>query len=357
LIFWPTAYEGDAVNIELAEYDAVWPGLYERERARIVAALPGAELEHVGSTSVPGLCAKPVIDMMLVVDAAADEASYVPALESAGYRVTVREDDWHDHRILKGSGTNVNLHVFSRGCAQVRRHRMFRDWLRADSGDRELYARTKRKLAAQEWDRVQDYAAAKGEVVLDILERAYLAWRLPSDDVEYVTETVTGNVRITLQDYDPAWPDWYAREEARIREALGSSVVRVEHVGSTSVPGLAAKPLIDILLVVPDSADEDAYVPALVAAGYYLRLREPGWHQHRLLKDSGPEVNLHVFSPVCEELDRMLVFRDRLRGSADERAEYEAVKRDLAGRTWDRGQDYADAKTRVVERIILRALA
>ncbi|NKE61661.1 GrpB family protein [Lentzea sp. PSKA42] len=167
----------------------------------------------------------------------------------------------------------------------------------------------------------------------------------------------SGNVRITLEDYNPAWPDWYAREEARIRGALGPAVVRLEHVGSTSVPGLAAKPLIDVLLVVPDSDDEDAYVPALVEAGYYLRLREPGWYRHRLLKDSDPEVNLHVFSPACEEVDRMLVFRDRLRERADERAEYEAVKRELAARAWDRVQDYADEKTRVVERIILRALS
>ncbi|MCP2197008.1 GrpB family protein [Lentzea flava] len=345
------------MNIELADYDGAWPGLYERERARILAALPGAELEHVGSTSVPGLCAKPVIDMMLVVDDPRDEASYVPALEAAGYRVTIREDDWHDHRILKGPDTNVNLHVFPRGCAQVRRHLLFRDWLRGNADDRELYAQTKRKLAAQPWERVQDYAAAKNEVVLEILERAYLATRAPSDDVEYVTETPTGNVRITLEDYNPAWPEWFAREEARIRTALGDRVLRLEHVGSTSVPGLAAKPLIDILLVVADSDDEDAYVPALVEAGYYLRLREPGWYRHRLLKDSDPEVNLHVFSPACEEVDRMLVFRDRLRDNAGERAEYEAVKRELAERTWGRGQEYADAKTRVVERIILRALA
>ncbi|RAS69900.1 GrpB-like predicted nucleotidyltransferase (UPF0157 family) [Lentzea atacamensis] len=344
------------MKIELSEYDAAWPGLYQRERERIVAALPDAELEHVGSTSVPGLCAKPLIDMMLVVDDPRDEASYVPALEVAGYRVTVREDDWHDHRILKGPDTNVNLHVFPRGCAQVRRHLVFRDWLRVNDDDRELYALTKRELAAREWERVQDYAAAKREVVLEILERAFLAWRPSSDDVEYVTETPAGDVRITLEDYNPAWPDWYAREEERIRGALGSEVVRLEHVGSTSVPGLAAKPLIDILLVVPDSDDEDAYVPALVEAGYHLRLREPGWYRHRLLRDSDPEVNLHVFSPACEEVDRMLAFRDRLRENADERAEYEAVKRELAARGWERVQDYADAKTRVVERIVLRAL-
>ena len=356
MIFWPTAYEGDAMNIELADYDPAWPGLYERERVRILAALPGAELEHVGSTSVPGLAAKPVIDMMLVVDHAANE-EYVPALEAAGYRVTVREDDWHDHRILKGPDTNVNLHVFSRGCAQVRRHLMFRDWLRATAEDRELYARTKLTLAAREWERVQDYAAAKGEVVLEILERAYLEWRLPSDDVEFVTETPPHNAPVVLEDYNPAWPQWCAAEEAKIRAALGDAVVRLEHVGSTSIPGLAAKPLIDILLVVPDSSDEDAYVPALVEAGYYFRLRERGWHEHRLLKNTDPNVNLHIYSPACEELDRMLVFRDRLRTHPEDREAYEQTKRALASETWNRVQDYADAKSWIVERIILRALA
>jgi GrpB-like predicted nucleotidyltransferase (UPF0157 family) len=345
------------MNVELSDYDVAWPGLYERERSRILGVLPGAELEHVGSTSVPGLCAKPVIDLLLVVDDAADEASYVPALESAGYWVSVREDDWHDHRILKGPDTNVNLHVFPRGCAQVRRHLIFRDWLRARDDDREVYARTKRKLAAQEWDRVQDYAAAKNEVVLEILERAYLAWRAVPDDVEFVTENPPHNAPVELREYDPVWPQWYAAEEAKIRAALGDAVVRVEHCGSTSVPGLAAKPLIDILLVVPDSADEDAYVPALVAAGYYLRLRERSWYEHRLLKGVVPNVNMHVFSPACEEVDRMLTFRDRLRSHPQDRAEYEATKRALASRTWRQVQDYADAKTQVVERIILRGLA
>lgn len=345
------------MEIALATYDPAWPELYQRERHRIRRVLPDAELEHVGSTSVPGLAAKPVIDMMLVVDDPDDEASYVPALESAGYRVTVREDDWHHHRILKGPDTNVNLHVFPRGCAQVRRHVMFRDWLRAHDDDRELYAKTKRDLLIRGWDRVQDYAAAKNGVVLEILERAYLEWRLPSDDVEFVTETRPHNAPVVLEDYTPAWPQWYAAEEAKIRAALGDTVVRLEHCGSTSVPGLAAKPLIDILLVVPDSSDEDSYVPALTEAGYYLRLREPSWHEHRLIKGENPNVNMHVFSPACEELDRMLVFRDRLRGHPEDRAEYERTKRALASETWNRVQDYADAKTRVVERIILRALA
>jgi GrpB-like predicted nucleotidyltransferase (UPF0157 family) len=130
--------------------------------------------------------------------------------------------------------------------------------------------------------------------------------------------------------------------------------VLVEHVGSTSVPGLAAKPIIDVLLLVPDPADEAAYVPQLEAAGFLLHLREPDWHQHRLLKAHDPEVNLHVFAVGSEEAERMLLFRDRLRANGAERSRYEETKRQLAARDWDRVQDYADAKSDVVQAIIAR---
>ena len=162
---------------------------------------------------------------------------------------------------------------------------------------------------------------------------------------------------IHLAEYDPAWPGLFEREAARIRSILGDRVLLLEHVGSTSILGLAAKPRIDIVVAVPDSADEAAYVSPLVAAGYVLRIREPGWFEHRVLNGPDTEVNLHVFSEGCPEIDRMLAFRDRLRTHDDERRRYEAVKRDLAARHWTYVQHYADAKGEVVEGIIARALA
>jgi GrpB-like predicted nucleotidyltransferase (UPF0157 family) len=166
-----------AAAIELADYDPSWPGLFRREDERIRAILGDRVLllEHVGSTSVPGLAAKPIIDMTLVVADSSDEDAYVPALETAGYRLTIREPDWHEHRLLKGPDTNVNLHVFSAGCSEVGRMVAFRDWLRTHDDDRELYERAKRELAAQEWKYVQNYADAKSAVVGDILARAVSA--------------------------------------------------------------------------------------------------------------------------------------------------------------------------------------
>jgi GrpB-like predicted nucleotidyltransferase (UPF0157 family) len=160
---------------------------------------------------------------------------------------------------------------------------------------------------------------------------------------------------ILLADYDPAWPELFAGEARRIRGALGERAIVLEHAGSTSVPGLPAKPIIDIVLGVPDSADEPAYVPDLEAAGYSFHLREPEWHEHRLLH--GPEiaVNLHVFTAGSTEIDRMLGFRDRLRTDAADRELYLATKRELAARRWREVQDYADAKNDVVADILTRA--
>jgi len=160
---------------------------------------------------------------------------------------------------------------------------------------------------------------------------------------------------VVIADYDPEWPILFAREAARIRAALGDTVQLLEHAGSTSVPGLAAKPRIDIILAVPDSADEPSYVAALEAAGYVLRIREPEWYEHRVFKGPDTDVNLHVFTLGCPEIARMLLFRDWLRSNTADRELYERVKRDLAQRQWKYTQNYADAKTAVVEEILARA--
>ena len=128
----------------------------------------------------------------------------------------------------------------------------------------------------------------------------------------------------------------------------------IEHVGSTSVPGLAAKPIIDIVLVVTDSANEPDYVADLETAGYVLRIREPHWFEHRVFKGPAADINLHVFSTDCPEVTRMLAFRDRLRNSEVDRDRYANTKRALARREWKYVQDYADAKTAAIQDILTR---
>ena len=177
---------------------------------------------------------------------------------------------------------------------------------------------------------------------------------------EYLRASTIGELTplaapIILIEYDPHWPDRFRYEAKRICSALGEHALRVEHVGSTSVPGLTAKPIIDILLVVADSAKETEYVPVLATAGYQLRVREPGWHEHRMFKGAEGDVNLHVFSMGCPEVDRMVTFRDWLRTNEGDRELYARTKRRLAQQVWKHTQNYADAKTAVIDQILSRA--
>ena len=199
-------------------------------------------------------------------------------------------------------------------------------------------------------------------------DRPALAGRPPMTEDQIPTIVVGGvetssgpieplNRKIVLEESDPEWPRLYAREEARIRGILGERVVSIDHTGSTSVPGLAAKPIIDITMTVPDVTDEAAYVPDLEAAGYVLRIREtePEWYDHRVFKGPDTNVNLHTFSAGCREVARMVGFRDWLRTHDDDRDRYESTKRELAKRDWQFVQNYADAKSEIVDDIARRA--
>lgn len=178
---------------------------------------------------------------------------------------------------------------------------------------------------------------------------------------EYLQEVTVGhrqptNSTVYLAPYDPNWPSQFLRLEVRVRQALGDKVLTLEHVGSTSIEGLSAKPIIDMLLVVSDSADEESYVPYLERQGFLLRIREPDWYEHRMLKVMDIKAHLHVFSEGCHEVKRMLTFRDWLRTHDDDKELYEKRKHHLARQTWKYTQHYADAKTEVVQEILSRAM-
>ncbi len=174
--------------------------------------------------------------------------------------------------------------------------------------------------------------------------------------IDYLEKVTIGSIdelsgQIILHEYNPHWETDFRHEKARIEKALRSKDIIVEHVGSTSVPGLCAKPVIDMLLLVKDSTDEDSYVRPLQDIGYTLRIREPEWFEHRMFKGKSPEVNLHVFSVGCEEAVRMIVFRNWLRNNTTDCELYAAAKKKLAVRNWKYIQEYADAKSEIVREI------
>ncbi|MHA7219212.1 GrpB family protein [Arthrobacter sp. MDT1-48-3] len=168
--------------IEVVEYDSRWPGEAQKicERLHSALGLRALRVEHVGSTAVPGLPAKPVIDLDLMVADPAAEQSWLPQLQNAGFLLTVREPWWHEHRMLRNGprrtdGMDTNVHVFGPDSPELVKHIVFRDWLRADSTDRELYAETKRAAAGKTPQRVMDYNARKETVIHDIYKRAFRA--------------------------------------------------------------------------------------------------------------------------------------------------------------------------------------
>jgi GrpB-like predicted nucleotidyltransferase (UPF0157 family) len=157
---------------------------------------------------------------------------------------------------------------------------------------------------------------------------------------------------VVIRDYDEAWPERFTDVQIRVRAALGCAAVRVEHIGSTAVPGLAAKPIVDVLVTVVDPDDEPAFRPALETLGYQLRVREPG---HRMFRTAARDVHVHVWADSDAEVERYLRFRDRLRASSEDRAAYERLKRDLAERDWSDMNYYADAKGSLISAILDRA--
>jgi GrpB-like predicted nucleotidyltransferase (UPF0157 family) len=159
---------------------------------------------------------------------------------------------------------------------------------------------------------------------------------------------------VELHDYDRRWPAAYLDHRRRIRDALTAAGIGVEHIGSTSVPGLAAKPIIDIVVTVDDITAEEDYLEPLLAAGYVLRVREPG---HRLVRTPERDVHVHLFEHDHPAVDEYLLLRDHLRADAEDRALYENTKRTLLDRRWDDMNAYADAKTDVILAIKERARA
>jgi GrpB-like predicted nucleotidyltransferase (UPF0157 family) len=156
---------------------------------------------------------------------------------------------------------------------------------------------------------------------------------------------------IVIADYDPGWPARFELERERIQTALGPLALLIEHVGSTSVPGLAAKPIVDLVVEVADVADEQVQ-RALESVGYVLRVREP---DHRMFRTPERDVHVHVWASSDPKIERHLCFRDHLRENPADRAAYERLKRDLAAREWEDTNEYANAKSELIDAIIAKA--
>ena len=223
----------------------------------------------------------------------------------------------------------------------------------ADVGDpahawRRLHERFGRRITLI--DRYALEAAQRGILPdrLDAETRARLqaeTLRAQFPGMMFTTGSERAHDPIEVAGYDERWPARFADWQSRLATALGPVAIRIEHVGSTAVPELAAKPIVDIQVSVVDVEDEAAYVPDIEACGMRLRLREPGHRYFRPPADRPRDVQLHVCGAGSGWERDHLLFRDYLRAHPAVRDAYAELKRELAERYPDDRLAYTDAKS------------
>ena len=322
--------------IVIADYDASWPAMFEDERALIYETV-GRDLfvriEHVGSTAVPGLAAKPIIDMMPGVRSLADVTPDVIArLDRIGWeyapeyeRANDVDEGMPERRYFRKDRDGVrafHMHLVEHGSEFWLKHLRFRNYLRYFPDERDAYADLKRAIAA-DYNGKMDATWASTELNLHYTERK-------TAFVEGVLATYAAQIdahpQIVVAPYDERWPEFSAAERARLADALGARAIAIEHVGSTSVPGLAAKPTIDTVVGIADMSVIDAIRPAVLALGYReLRLNEDDWG-YAPLRTERMKYNTHFVPHGGERWQYYLDFRDYLRAHPDVAAAYAALK-------------------------------
>ncbi len=351
--------------IEIHDYDPVWPVIFQELAVVYSQTLDDLLLgvEHVGSTSVPGLSAKPVIDIDLVVDQGHLQAA-IELLTALGYEhvgdrgIAGREAfDYPDDVPLDGSGRarpRHNLYLCPSDSPELARHLAFRDYLRTHPEDATAYGELKRQLAGLYKHDIEGYSAAKTRFIVGILEAA-----LPE-------QSYNPAIPIYILDYDPVWAETFKRMAEVVRADLGDLMLSIEHVGSTSVPGLAAKPIIDLDVVVAEQ-DVPLVIEKLQKLGYIHRGNR-GIEGREAFEREGLDVprdgkgtlwmvhHLYVVTPDSPELRKHLAFRDYLRSHPEAMQEYGRLKRELATRFSHARVAYTDAKTEFIASIMAQAL-
>jgi GrpB-like predicted nucleotidyltransferase (UPF0157 family) len=347
-------------SIDLAGYDRAWPRLFEEERARLQEAIGewAYAIEHVGSTAIPGLRAKPIIDIGVALRRFEDALRCITPLVESGWtcmgeygipgRIFFRKttDAPLAGQAPGGSvGRTHQIHMYELTHEQFHGHLVFRDYLRDHPEAAREYEELKLGLAARHADDIEAYAVGKSEFVRKVWS---LAGRGGNEN--------PGPVRIL--DYDPMWADMYEAEHARIVEAIGVWLIDIQHVGSTSVPGLAAKPVVDIMAGVRNLNDNVHFVAPLQALGYeYVPPEQDEIPDRRYFRRGEPRLfHVHVTEIDGEFWNRHLAFRDYLRAHHEKAAEYASLKRKLAAEFQSDRLGYVNAKSAFIEGVVAQAL-
>ncbi len=347
--------------IVIADYDPAWPRMFDNERALIYVTC-GRDafmtIEHMGSTAVPGLAAKPIIDIMPGLRSLGDAAALIPKLASIGYAYVPEFELPSDidegmpfrryfRKDTEGQRSH-HMHMVEYGSDFWREHLLFRNWLKVAHDDRDAYARMKRAVAADfnavltaTSDMNVGYTDRKSELIAAIKAKA--------------RERILGNESVEVVEYNRTWPERFEAEHARVLNAIASIAVDVQHVGSTAVMGLSAKPHIDIALGVRTMDEGRSAVDALRRVGYdFAGMRgdgPPDWIVFRRLERGADVAHLHMVPHDGWRWQRYVLFRDYLRAHVDARDRYAELKTRLATEYGRDRLGYSEAKSEFVREV------
>ncbi len=338
-----------AKRIRVVEWDPAWPGMFAAEAERIRAGCPAGivAIEHVGSTSVPGLPAKPVVDMVALVPDFDSGEQFIEPIRSLGY-VYKGVNGIPGRRYFDLAGDTASdldrfhLHMYPVGHDDARRLLAFRDYLRAHPAAVEAYAARKRELAALYPEDIALYTGGKSGVIRGI----------------YRAMEGRGPDPVTVAAYDPAWAAQFAEAVERIRSGVPDGLLDIEHIGSTAVPGLAAKPVLDIMPVVADFDEARSLIVRFEELGYWYFGENGIPRRHYFAREdaSGTVVeHVHVLEDSSVEARKHRMFRDYLRASESARERYGSLKLRLAEEFRDDRYAYTDAKTELVVALLREA--
>jgi GrpB-like predicted nucleotidyltransferase (UPF0157 family) len=328
--------------VVVVPYDPAWPRMFDAERASLRAALADLEpdIEHVGSTSVPGLAAKPKIDILVGLHMWGDLASAVERLLGLGYEHEGQIDVPRHLSMKRGRPTTHRVHLVERRGAQWDDVMSFREALRTDVDLRARYAVLKEGLALQHRDDHDAYSIGKAPFIESVIERY----------------RPTGAPTSLIVDYDPTWPAVFERLRARLEPVLAGVAASIEHVGSTAVPGLAAKPIVDMDVVVPRASVVPAAIEHLEALGYVHQgdLGVIGREAFRP-PETGPYHHLYVVIDGSPPHRNHIDLRDYLRRRPDDAERYGARKRALAHLLATDREAYVSAKSGIIAELLAQA--
>jgi GrpB-like predicted nucleotidyltransferase (UPF0157 family) len=358
-------------RVYLAPHDLRWPQEFARESSALATVMgdPLVEMHHIGSTAIPRIRAKPIIDMLAVVRDLPSLDEKNPAMEAFGYepkgefgipgRRYFRKNDRDGNRTHQ-------IHAFQTGSSQIERHLAFRDFLSAHPRYARQYELLKMRLAELYPNDIGSYADGKAEFVKEMDGRA-AAWRAELNSSAF-QELVARVLRehVEIAPYDPSWPERFREEQEHLRGCLPAELLgRIEHFGSTAVPGLAAKPIIDVLVEVTDlEAARERIVPILEAQGYDYFWRPTGspgdgwpWYAWLIKRNVAGERthHLHMVEPDFPHWGR-LAFRDHLIAHPEIAWDYERLKIQLAAAHPDDREAYTMGKSQFIADIVQRIL-